>query len=246
MGANERDPALAAAVTAVRVEVAQLHQELVRYGLVAWTGGNVSGRVPGADLFVIKPSGVAYDDLGPEDMILCDLDGTPVPGSPGSQRRPSSDTAAHAYVYRTMPEVGGVVHTHSTYAVAWAARGEEIPCVLTGMADEFGGPIPVGPFAVIGDDSIGRGIVDTLRGHRSRAVLMQNHGPFTIGVTAKDAVKAAVLCEDVARTVHVARQGGPLIPIPQDRIDTLYRRYQTVYGQATDARRGPGGDDDER
>lgn len=151
-----------AAIAATRSDVARLHGELVRYGLVVWTGGNVSGRVPGADLFVIKPSGVSYDDLTAENMILCDLDGTVVPGSPGSERSPSSDTAAHAYVYRNMPEVGGVVHTHSTYAVAWAARGEEIPCVITGMADEFGGPIPIGPFAVIGDDSIGQGIVQTL------------------------------------------------------------------------------------
>jgi L-ribulose-5-phosphate 4-epimerase len=236
--ASEHDPeALARAVAETRAEVARLHGELVRYGLVVWTGGNVSGRVPGADLFVIKPSGVAYDDLTPENMILCDLDGTVVPGTPGSERSPSSDTAAHAYVYREMPEVGGVVHTHSSYAVAWAARGEEIPCVITGMADEFGGPIPIGPFAIIGDDSIGRGIVETLRGHRSRAVLMQNHGPFTIGADAKDAVKAAVMCEDAARSVHLAREAGPLIPIPQDAIDALYARYQNVYGQSSDPRR---------
>ena len=244
MGANEHSPHVAAAISAARAEVAALHDELVRYGLVVWTAGNVSGRVPGADLFVIKPSGVGYDDLTPDSMILCDLDGNVVPGSVGSERSPSSDTAAHAYVYRHLPEVGGVVHTHSTYAVAWSARGEEIPCVITGMADEFGGPIPVGPFAVIGDDSIGRGIVQTLRGHRSRAVLMRNHGPFTIGVSARDAVKAAVMCEDVARTVHLARQAGPLVPIPQDRIDALYERYQHVYGQATDPRRAQGGDDE--
>jgi L-ribulose-5-phosphate 4-epimerase len=225
------------AVTTVRGDIAALHAELVRYGLVVWTGGNVSGRVPGADLFVIKPSGASYDDLAPQNMILCDLDGKVVPGTAGSERSPSSDTAAHAYVYRYMPEVGGVVHTHSTYAVAWAARGEEIPCVITAMADEFGGPIPVGPFALIGDDSIGRGIVETLRGHRSRAVLMQNHGPFTIGATAKDAVQAAVMLEDVARTVHIARQASELIPIPQDAIDRLYDRYQNVYGQAGDDRR---------
>lgn len=228
---------VAAAVASVRAEVARLHGELVRNDLVVWTGGNVSGRVPGADLFVIKPSGVSYDDLAPANMILCDLDGTVIPGSEGSERSPSSDTAAHAYVYRNMPAVGGVVHTHSTFAVAWAARGEEIPCVITAMADEFGGPIPVGPFAIIGDDSIGRGIVDTLSGHRSRAVLMQNHGPFTIGVDAQDAVKAAVMVEDVARTVHHARAAGPLIPIPQEAIDSLYHRYQNVYGQNTDTRR---------
>jgi L-ribulose-5-phosphate 4-epimerase len=134
-------------------------------------------------------------------------------------------------VYRNMPEVGGVVHTHSTYATAWAARAEAIPCVITAMADEFGGPIPVGPFAIIGDDSIGRGIVDTLSGHRSRAVLMQNHGVFTIGKDAKDAVKAAVMCEDVARTVHIAKQGGEVVPIPEADIDRLFDRYQNVYGQ---------------
>ncbi len=230
-------PDVEASIRSVREDVARLHGELVRYGLVVWTGGNVSGRVPGADLFVIKPSGVSYDDLAAEDMILCDLDGNVIPGTSGSRRSPSSDTAAHAYVYRNMPEVGGVVHTHSDYAVAWAARGEEIPCVITAMADEFGGPIPVGPFAIIGDDSIGRGIVETLRGHRSRAVLMQNPGPFTIGVDAKDAVKAAVMVEDVARTVHLAREAGPLIPIPQEAIDSLYNRYQNVYGQSADARR---------
>nr|WP_022899099.1 L-ribulose-5-phosphate 4-epimerase [Humibacter albus] len=233
---------LETAIARIRVQVASLHSELVRNGLVVWTGGNVSGRVrtggdPSEDLFVIKPSGVSYDDLAPENMILCDLDGNVIAGTAGSDRSPSSDTAAHAYVYRNMPEVGGVVHTHSTYAVAWAARGEEIPCVITAMADEFGGPIPVGPFAIIGDDSIGRGIVQTLRGHRSRAVLMQNHGPFTIGVSAKDAVKAAVMVEDVARTVHIARQGGELVPIPQESIDKLYDRYQNVYGQSTDVRR---------
>jgi len=233
----EFEPAIQVAIARTREQVASLHDELVRYELVVWTGGNVSGRVPGADLFVIKPSGVSYEDLSPENMILCDLDGNVIPATPGWERSPSSDTAAHAYVYRNMPWVGGVVHTHSTYATAWAARGEEIPCVITAMADEFGGPIPVGPFAIIGDDSIGRGVVATLDGHRSRAVLMQNHGVFTIGRDAKDAVKAAVMAEDVARTVHIAKQGGELIPIPQESIDALFDRYQNVYGQAATAPR---------
>jgi len=221
----------------MRKQVSSLHSELTRFGLVVWTGGNISGRIPSTDLFVIKPSGVSYEDLSPENMLLCNIDGEVVSGTMGSERSPSSDTAAHAYVYRNMPEVGGVVHTHSTYAVAWSARGEEIPCVITGMADEFGGPIPVGPLAVIGDDSIGRGIVETLKGHRSRAVLMRNHGPFTIGVNPRDAVKAAVMCEDAARTVQIARQGGELVLLPQSSIDALYSRYQNVYGQSGDVRR---------
>jgi L-ribulose-5-phosphate 4-epimerase len=214
-----------------RRELAELHRELVRWGLVVWTGGNVSARLPGSDRFLIKPSGVSYDELDPEDLILCDGDGEVVPGSLGSGGKPSSDTAAHAYVYRHMPQVGGVVHTHSGYATAWAARGEPIPCVLTAMADEFGGEVPVGPFAVIGDDSIGRGIVSTLSGHRSRAVLMRNHGPFTIGSSPREAVKAAVMVEDVARTAHLARQLGELTPIAQSAVDSLYARYQLVYGQ---------------
>jgi len=211
----------------LRQELVAVHAELVRYNLVAWTAGNVSARIPGKDLFLIKPSGVSYDDLSAESMVLCDLDGNLVE----DDLAPSSDTAAHAYVYRAMPEVGGVVHTHSTYATAWAARAEPIPCVLTAMADEFGGEIPVGPFALIGNDDIGKGIVATLSGHRSPAVLMRNHGVFAIGKNARAAVKAAVMCEDVARTVHIARAGGSLVPIAPGDIDALYDRYQNVYGQ---------------
>jgi L-ribulose-5-phosphate 4-epimerase len=218
---------VAATIRDLRQTVARLHAELVRYRLVIWTAGNVSARVPGHDLMVIKPSGVDYDELTADNMVVCDLDGTVVEG----EYSPSSDTAAQAYVYRHLPEVCGVVHTHSTYATAWAALGEPIPCVLTMLADEFGGEIPVGPFATIGDDSIGRGIVETLRGHRSRAVLMQNHGVFTIGRDAREAVKAAVMCEDVARTIHIARQLGTPIPIPDGAVNALFDRYQNVYGQ---------------
>ena len=245
-------PEIEAAIADVRADVARLHGELVRYGLVVWTGGNVSGRVPGADLFVIKPSGVSYDDLAPENMILCDLDGNVVPGTPGSERSPSSDTAAHAYVYRNMPEIGGVVHTHSTYAVAWAARGEEIPCVITGMADEFGGPIPIGPFAIIGDDSIGRGIVETLRGHRSRAVLMQNHGPFTIGVTGEGrreggghvrGRRAHGAPRPRGRPAHPDPAGArstPLQPLPE-RLRPVDRRTPGCARSTDERRRDPRG-----
>lgn len=216
-----------ASVGELREQVADLHRELVRYGLVVWTAGNVSARVPGHDLLVIKPSGISYDDLTPSSIVVCDLFGKLVDGD----LAPSSDTAAHAYVYRHRPDVNGVVHTHSTYASAWAAIGEPIPCALTAMADEFGGEIPLGPFSRIGDDSIGRGVVDTLAGHRSPAVIMRNHGVFTIGKSAKDAVKAAVMCEDVARSTHLARQLGPLVPIEQSDVDALFDRYQNVYGQ---------------
>jgi L-ribulose-5-phosphate 4-epimerase len=218
----------------LRKNLSDLHADLMAAGLVAWTSGNISARVPGEDLMLIKPSGVGYAELTPDSMVVCDLDGRAVedPLVNSSGYRPSSDTATHAYVYRHMPHVGGVVHTHSGYATAWAARGEAIPCVITAMADEFGGEIPVGPFALIGSDEIGRGIVATLSGHRSPAVLMQRHGVFTIGASARDALKAAVMCEDVARTVHLARAfGDPLIPLAQADIDALHRRYREEYGQ---------------
>src|SRR5512132_954280 len=198
-------------ITALRREVCELHAELTRNGLVAWTSGNLSARVGASDLMVIKASGVAYDDLTPEAIVVCDLDGALVEG----ELAPSSDAATHGYVYRHMPDVGAVAHTHSAYATAWAIRGEAIPCVMTAMADEFGGEIPVGPFALIGDEEIGRGIVDTLLAHRSSAVLMRSHGVFTLGDTPREAIKAAVMCEDVARTVHLARSLGDVAPLDQ-------------------------------
>jgi L-ribulose-5-phosphate 4-epimerase len=227
MTADLADPVVTAAVRELRHTVAELHAALVSNGLVAWTSGNISARVPGADLMVIKPSGVSYADLTPESMVVCDLKGTRVSG----ELSPSSDTASHAYIYRHMPEVGGVVHTHSRYATAWAARGEPIPCVLTAMADEFGGEIPIGPFAPIGGDEIGRAVVTTLSGHRSPAVLLRSHGVFTVGATPRDAVKAAVMCEDVACTVHLASSRGELTELPRDQVDALHRRYKNEYGQ---------------
>jgi L-ribulose-5-phosphate 4-epimerase len=208
-----------------RQVLADLHQQLWDAGLVIWTGGNVSQRVEGG--FLIKPSGVMYPELTADAMVLCDLDGNVIEGT----RSPSSDTAAHAYVYRNMPEVGGVVHTHSNYACGFAAAEMPIPCVLTAIADEFGGDIPLGPFAIIGDDSIGRGIVETLDGHRSPAVLMRQHGVFTIGKSGKDALKAAVMCEDAAKSASIAMQVGEPKRLSNEVIDALYNRYQNVYGQ---------------
>ena len=210
----------------VRQSLAALHAQLWEAGLVVWSGGNISQRVE--EGFLIKPSGVDYDLLTPQSMILCDLDGKVLRGD----HKPSSDTAAHAYVYREMPEVGGVVHTHSNYACGFAAVGMPIPCILTAIADEFGGDIPVGPFAIIGDDSIGRGIVETLRGHRSAAILMRQHGVFTIGKDARAALKAAIMCEDNAKSAAIALQLGTPERLPESAIDSLFNRYQNVYGQA--------------
>ncbi len=211
----------------LREEVCRLHAELPRNNLVAWTSGNISARDPATNLVVIKPSGLRFDDLRPASMVVTDLNARVVDGS----LAPSSDTASHCYIYRHMSQVNGVAHTHSRYATAFAVAGEPIPCVTTAMADEFGGEIPCAGFCLIGGEDIGKLVVDALSGHRSPATLLQNHGVFTIGESAEDAVKAAVMTEDNAAIVWTARQLGEVIPISQAEIDSLHARYQNVYGQ---------------
>lgn len=210
---------------ALREQVWRLHLELPRNDLVKWTGGNVSGRDPETGLVVIKPSGVKYPDLKPEQLVVVDLNGQIVEGD----LSPSSDTASHLYIYRHRPDVGGIVHTHSPYATAFAAVGKPIPVYLTAIADEFGGPIPVGGFALIGGEEIGRVVVDSIGS--SPAVLLKNHGVFTIGQNAEAAVKAAVMVEDVARTVWYALQLGVPEVIPAEDVAKLHDRYTNVYGQ---------------
>jgi L-ribulose-5-phosphate 4-epimerase len=210
----------------LKEEIYRLHLELPRNNLVTWTSGTVSGRDPESGLVVIKPSGVRYEALRPEQMVVVDLGGRMVEGA----LRPSSDVATHLYIYRHRPDVNGVVHTHSPYATAFAAVGKPIPAVLTAIGDEFGGPIPVGGFALIGDEEIGREVVRAIGD--SPAILMQSHGVFTVGPSAEAAVKAAVMVEDVARTVWLAMQIGEPIPIPDDLIARLRQRYTTEYGQS--------------
>jgi len=214
-------------VEELRRVVCDLHALLPANKLVSWTSGNISGRWPGSATMIIKPSGVLFGDLTPESM--CEVDIHTLENH--SAYKVSSDTATHAYIYRELPAVGGIVHTHSPYATAWAAVGRDIPCILTAMADEFGGPIPCGGFALIGGDEIGREVVRVLTGHRSPAIILQNHGVFAIGKTPKEAVKAAVMCEDVARTVFLAHQLGQPLKIDPNDIDKLYERYTTQYGQ---------------
>ena len=209
----------------LKEELWKLHMELPKNNLVMWTGGNVSARDPETGLVVIKPSGVRYEDLLPEQMVVLDLAGKIIEGD----LNPSSDTYSPLYIYRHRPDVGGVVHTHSRYATAFAAVNMPIPCVLTAMADEFGGPIPCGGFALIGDEAIGKVVVDSIG--KSPAVLLKNHGVFTIGKNAQSAVKAAVMTEDVAATVWMAMQIGTPDVIPQVEVDKLHQRYTNVYGQ---------------
>ncbi len=210
---------------ALREQVWRLHLQLPKNGLVTWTGGNVSARDPQTGYVVIKPSGVLYDDLCPENMVILDLEGRRVEGD----LKPSSDTASHLYIYRHRADVNGVVHTHSGYATAFAALGRPIPVCLTAMADEFGGPIPCGGFALIGGEEIGKIVVESIGD--CPAVLLKNHGVFTVGQTAEKAVKAAVMVEDVARTVWLALQIGQPDEIPAEDVAKLHHRYTHVYGQ---------------
>jgi L-ribulose-5-phosphate 4-epimerase len=212
----------------LKEELHQLHQELLAHHLVAWTGGNVSARDAATGLVAIKPSGVRYGRLRPEHMVVVDLDGRIVEGG----LLPSSDTASHLYIYRRRPDVGGVAHTHSRYATAFAAVGRPIPVVLTAIADEFGGPIPCGGFALIGDEAIGKVVVESLGA--SPAVLLKNHGVFTVGKNAEAAVKAAVMTEDAAAAVWLALQLGAPDEIPADAVAQLHQRYTQVYGQPDD------------
>lgn len=209
----------------LKEELYQLHLELPKNALVVWTGGNVSVRDPETGLVVIKPSGVRYEALSPEQMVVMDLDGRQLEG----QLKPSSDTASHLYIYRQRPDIHGIVHTHSPYATAFAANGRSIPVVLTAIADEFGCEIPCAGFSLIGDESIGRQVVENIGS--SPAVLLKNHGVFTIGKTAEAAVKAAVMVEDVARTVWLSLSLGTPDEIPAEDVAKLHRRYTNVYGQ---------------
>lgn len=216
---------------ALRNELADLHAELPRAGLVAWTGGNISGRDPETGLVAIKPSGVRYADLTADSMVVLDLDGRIVEGA----MHPSSDTASHLHIYQHRPDVNGIVHTHSRYATAFAAVGRPIPVYLTAQADEFGGEIPCAGFAPIGDEQIGARVVESI-GH-SPAVLLRQHGVFTIGPTPASAVKTAVMVEDIAATVWAALQIGTPEALPDDVVERLHRRYQTAYGQGPAAGR---------
>jgi L-ribulose-5-phosphate 4-epimerase len=209
----------------LKEQLVQLHLELPKNDLVRWTGGNVSARDPQTGLVVIKASGIRYEEMRPEHMVVMDLGGKRLEGD----YKPSSDVFSHLYIYKHRPDVGGVVHTHSRYATAFASLGKPIPCVLTAIADEFGGPIPCGGFALIGDEAIGKMVIDYIG--KSPAVLLKNHGVFTIGKDAMAAVKAAVMTEDAAATVWMALQIGTPDIIPQEDVDKLHARYTTVYGQ---------------
>jgi L-ribulose-5-phosphate 4-epimerase len=174
---------------------------------------------------VIKASGIRYEEMRPDHMVVLDSKGKIVEGN----FKPSSDTASHLYIYNHRADVGGIVHTHSPYATAFAAVNKPVPVVLTAIADEFGGPIPCGGFALIGDDAIGKVVLECMG--ESPAVLLKNHGVFTIGKDARSAVKAAVMTEENAKTVWLAMQIGTPQEIPPEDVEKLHHRYTHAYGQ---------------
>ncbi len=209
---------------ALRQEVCRANMALPTHGLVTWTSGNVSGRDPESGLVVIKPSGLLFEELTPANMVIVDISGKVIEADHG----PSTDTASHLYVYKHRPDVMGIVHTHSNYATAFAAVGKPIPACITAIADEFGGPIPCGGYASIGGNQIGEEILRSIGD--SRAIIMKQHGVFTIGKTVQKALKAAVMVEDVARTVWLAMQIGQIEELPAEEIAANYDRYQHRYG----------------
>jgi len=198
--------------------------ELPKNDLVKMTSGNVSGRDPESGLVVIKPSGVSFEDLTPEDIVVVDMDGRVVEG----KLKPSTDTGTHLYVYQHRSDVFGIVHTHSPYASSFAALGQPIPVCLTSCG-MLGGEVPLGGYAPIGGEDIGQEIIDKIG--RALAIIMQNHGVFTIGSSPQQATKIAVEVEEIAKITHLAMLRGQPIMLSESQLEFMVDLYQNNYGQ---------------
>ncbi len=204
----------------------QVHRVLETFpesGLVAGSSGNASAR--SGDYVVIKPSGVSYAELSPLDLVVLTLDGRVVEGT----LRPSVDADTHLAIYRHLDHVGGIVHTHSTYATSFALLGASLPVFLTEMADMLGAEVPITDYAPVGGEEIGLEVVRKIGA--CKAVLVRRHGVFTVGASAAEALKVAVLLEHSAHVVHVAMLRGDPQPMSDDEVQRCYRRYHDAYGQ---------------
>ncbi|MHB8635505.1 MAG: class II aldolase/adducin family protein [Fimbriimonadaceae bacterium] len=214
-------------VAELRQEVLYANKMLPAAGLVTMHSGNASGYDPRSNTLLIKPSGVDYDRLTADALVMVDvLTGTPVGGS---RLKPSVDLPHHLFLYRTYPELGGIVHTHSNYATAFAAVGQPIPLVLTAIADEFGGEIPCTPYVDNEGENIGEAIVKCRT--QAPAILLGNHGLFAWGETPRAALKAAIMAEDVAKTIWLAKQIGTPSLLSATEALKWHERYQNRYGQ---------------
>jgi L-ribulose-5-phosphate 4-epimerase len=208
----------------LRSIVCECNKELPKQNLVTSTSGNVSGRDGSTGYIVIKPSGVKFEDLLPEHMVVVDLDGKIIDGN----LKPSTDTDTHLYVYNRLEDVMGMVHTHSTYASSFAALGQPIPACLT-TCGMLGGEVPIGEYAPIGGEDIGQEIIDKIG--RSLAIVMQNHGVFTIGSSPQHATKVAVEVEEIAKITHLAMLRGNPIRLTEQQLDYMVNLYLHNYGQ---------------
>ena len=218
------------AIARIRADVAAAHAELAQAGAIHAAGGAASGRIPGVDLFVISPAGIRVQDVAPENLVLCDFDGSIVEGTPGSEGRPSGEHVLHAHVYAAQPDVAGIVSSASPFASGWAVRGEEIPCVLSSIAEQFGGAVPIAPGD--DDDDAGRAVAKLLDETRPRAILLRQRGVLAVGSGVEQAVTLAAFTEEVARIVHLARAHGTPEPLASAVIDRLYETRQPGSGDA--------------
>jgi len=209
----------------LRGQVCDLLKQMPEYNLVCLTSGNLSARDVKSGLIVIKPSGVVYEQLTPDMMVILDQDGQKV----WVELKPSSDSASHLYIYSKMKDIHGIVHTHSPFATAFAAAGESIPVLFSETAEEFGGEIPCSDFVLIGDQAIGEQVVKF--GSKTYAVVLKKHGVFTIGKTAKKALDLAILAENSAYIAWLGKALGANESVPKDDIQKLYYRQQNIYGQ---------------
>jgi len=208
----------------LRETVWKCNLDLPKNHLVKMTSGNVSGRDPESGLVVIKPSGFSFEEMTPDHMVVVDLDCQVVEG----ELKPSTDTDTHLYIYRHRPDVFGIVHTHSPYASSFAALGQTIPACLTTSA-MLGGEIPLGGYVPIGGEEIGQEIISKIG--RSLAIIMQNHGVFTIGSSPQEATKMAVEVEEIAKITHLAMSLGQPILLSDDQVDYMVDLYRNQYGQ---------------
>ncbi len=207
----------------IKKELHEAHMILEKYGLVAYTSGNVSVRVN--EHVIIKPSGVPYSSLKPEDYVVVNLEGEVVEGN----KKPSIDTATHLYLYRNIDWARAIIHTHSTFSTVWAVVEKPIPVLCTAHADVFGEEIPLTEYAPVGSEAIGKAVLKVIG--RSGAVLLRKHGVMVVGESLDDAIKKAIFLEEVARIAYFAHLMTTPTPLAKDEVERLYLQYHTKYGQ---------------
>ncbi len=209
----------------LREEVCAMNLELPKQGLVVWTGGNVSGIVRETGHVIIKPSGVQFEELTPENMVVTDMEGHVVEGD----YKPSVDLGIHLYIYQHRADIGGICHTHAPYCSSFALLGQDLPAATTPIAHLLGHDVRCTEYVRPGFVETGRAIIDTIGD--GYAVLVKKHGPFTVGPTPTYAVKVAVYLEEAAKTIHLAMLRGEVERFSPGELERSFNFYKTEYGQ---------------